>query len=67
MPTDMFERITNQIINNLNIKPKTVELDGCGFTGDNADKYYSKIMDKERKNFTKCNIAIAIDTRLIFH
>ena len=31
MPTDMFERITNQIINNLNIKPKTVALGGSGF------------------------------------
>ena len=62
MPTDMFERITNQIINNLNIKPKIVALDGSGFTSDNADKYYSKIRDKERKNFTKCHIAIGIYT-----
>ena len=67
MPTDMFERITNQIINNLNIKPKTVALDGSGFTSDNADKYYSKIRDKERKNFTKCHIAIDVDTRLILY
>ena len=67
MPTDMFERITNQIINNLNIKPKTVALDESGFTSDNADKYYSKIRDKERKNFTKCHIAIDVDTRLILY
>ena len=67
MPTDMFERITNQIINNLNIKPKIVALDGSGFTSDNADKYYSKIRDKERKNFTKCHIAIDVDTRLILY
>lgn len=67
MPTDMFERITNQIINNLNIKPKIVALDGSGFTRDNADKYYSKIRDKERKNFTKYHIAIDVDTRLILY
>ena len=67
MSTDMFERITNQIINNLNIKPKIVALDGSGFTSDNADKYYSKIRDKERKNFTKCHIAIDVDTRLILY
>lgn len=67
MPTDMFERITNQIINNLNIKPKIVALDGSGFTSDNAEKYHSKIRDKERKNFTKCHIAIDVDTRLILY
>ena len=65
MPTDMFERIRNQIINNLNIKPKTVVLYGSGFTSDDADKYYSKIGDKERKNFPKCHIAIDVNTRLI--
>ena len=67
MPTDMFKRIKNQIINNLNIKPKIVALYESGFTSDNADKYYSKIRDKERKNFTKCHIAIDVDTRLILY
>ena len=67
MSTDMFERITNQIINNLNIKPKTVALDESGFTSDNADKYYSKIRKKKKKNFTKCHITIDIDTRLILY
>ena len=65
MPTDMFKRIKNQIINNLNIKPKIVALYESGFTSDNADKYYSKI--RERKNFTKCHIAIDVDTRLILY
>jgi hypothetical protein len=67
MPTDMIERITNQIINNLNIKPKIVALDRGGFTSDNAEKYHSKIRDKERKNFTKYHIAIDVDTRLILY
>lgn len=37
MPTNMFERITKLIINNLEIKVKYVALDGTGFTSDNAD------------------------------
>ena len=67
MPTDMFERITNQIINNLNIKLKIVALDGSGFTSDNANKYYSKIRGKERKNIIKYHIAIDVDTGLILY
>ena len=31
MPTDMFERITEQIIRHLRIKPKLIALDGTGF------------------------------------
>lgn len=43
MPTNMFERITKLIIDNLGIEPKWVALDGSRFTRDYADKYYSKI------------------------
>ena len=55
MPTDMFERITTQIISHLEIRPKLVALDGSGFTSDYADKYYSKIRSHDVKNFTKCH------------
>lgn len=50
MPTNMFERITKQIIQHLGIKPKLVALDGTGFTNDYADKYYAQIRGKERKS-----------------
>ena len=39
MPTNMFERITEQIIQHLEIKSTTIALDGTGFTNDYADKY----------------------------
>ena len=47
MPTNMFERITEQIIQHLEIKPTKVALDGTGFTNDYADKYYAQIRDYE--------------------
>ena len=40
MPTNIFEKITTLILNNLEIKVKYVALDGTGFTSDNADKAY---------------------------
>ncbi|WP_231475717.1 hypothetical protein [Methanobrevibacter oralis] len=46
----MFERITEQIIRHLRIKPKLIALDGTGFTNDYADKYYAQIRGKERKS-----------------
>ena len=67
MPTNMFERITKQIIAHLEIQPKFVALDGSGFTSDYADKYYSKIRGKDVKNFTKCHIAIDVDSRIILY
>ena len=67
MPTDMFERITTQIISHLEIRPKLVALDGSGFTSDYADKYYSKIRSHDVKNFTKCHIAIDVDSRIILY
>ena len=67
MPTDMFERITTQIISHLEIRPKLVALDGSGFTSDYADKYYSKIRSHDVKNFTKCHIAIDVDSRMILY
>ena len=42
MPTNMFEKITTLILNNLEIKVKYVALDGTGFTIDNADKLLRK-------------------------
>ena len=67
MPTNMFERITEQIIQHLEIKPTKVALDGTGFTNDYADKYYAQIRGKERKNYTKCHIAVDVDTRIILY
>ena len=67
MPTDMFERITTQIISHLEIRPKLVALDGSGSTSDYADKYYSKIRSHDVKNFTKCHIAIDVDSRIILY
>lgn len=58
MPTNMFEKITTLIVNNLEIKVKYVALDGTGFSSDNADKYYVKILNNERKHLhqiTHCN------------
>ncbi|MBE6505651.1 MAG: hypothetical protein E7Z73_07935 [Methanobrevibacter millerae] len=43
MPTIMFEKITKQLIENLNIKLQIMALDGSGFISDYADKYYLKI------------------------
>lgn len=50
MSTIMFEKITTLIINNLEIKVKYVTFDGTGFNSDNADKYYAKIRNNERKH-----------------
>ena len=43
MPTDMFERITEIIIDELNIEVEIVALDGSGFSQDTADQYYMRI------------------------
>ena len=67
MPTNMFERITEQIIQHLEIKPTTAALDDTGFTNDYADKYYAQIKGKERKSYTKCHIAVDIDTKIILY
>lgn len=67
MSTDMFERITKQIIAHLKIQPELVALDGSGFTSDYADKYYSKIRSQDLKNFTKCHIAVDVDSRIILY
>ena len=57
----MFERITNQLIENLNIKPKLIALDGSEFSSDYIDKYYLKIRWYNVKYFTKSHIAIEIE------
>ena len=67
MPTDMFERITKQIIAHFKIQPELVALDGSGFSSDYADKYYSKIRSHDVKNHTKCHIAIDVDSRIILY
>lgn len=41
--------------------------DGTGFTSDNADKYYVKILNNERNTYTKSHIAIDVDSRLILY
>ena len=48
-------------------KCEIIALDGSGFTSDHADKYYAIIRKKERKSYTKCHIAIDVDTRLILN
>lgn len=58
MPTNMFEKITILILDNLEIKVKNVALDGTGFTSNNIDKYYAKTRNNERKHLhqiTHCN------------
>ena len=67
MPTDMFERITKQIIDNLGIEPKLIALDDSGFTSDYADKYYSKIRNHDVKGYTKCHIAVDVDSGIILY
>lgn len=67
MPTNMFERITNQLIGNLEIEPKIIALDGSGFSSDYADKYYLKIRGYNVKHFTKSHIAIDIESRMILY
>ena len=67
LPTSILQELNKQILLNHEINGEIIALDGSGFTSDNADKYYSKIRDKERKNFTKCHIAIDVDTRLILY
>lgn len=63
----MFERITNQLIGNLEIEPKIIALDGSGFSSDYADKYYLKIRGYNVKHFTKSHIAIDIESRMILY
>ena len=63
----MFERITTQIIAHLKIQPKLIAPDSSGFTYNYADKYYSKIHSHYVKNFTKCHIAIDVDSRIILY
>lgn len=41
--------------------------DGTGFSSDNADKYYAKIRNNERKHYAKSHIAIDVDSRLILY
>ena len=50
MPTNMFEKITTLMHNNLEIKVKYMAFDGTGFSSDNADKYYAKIRNNKRKH-----------------
>ena len=33
----------------------------------NADKYYAQIRGKERKSFTKCHVAVDVDSRIILY
>ena len=63
----MFKRITNQIITHLKIHPKLIALDSSRITNYYADKYYSKIRSHNVKNFTKCHIAIDVDSRIILY
>ena len=63
----MFEIITKQIIGNLEIQPELVALDGSGFTSNYADKYCTKIRSHDVKNFTKCHIAVDVDSRLMLY
>ena len=63
MPTDMFGRITKQIIKYFEIKQELMAFDGSGVTSDYADKYYSKICGRDVKNFTKCYIVVDVDSR----
>ena len=67
MPTDMFERITEIIIDELNIEVEIVALDGSGFSQDTTDQYYMRIRDIKAKKYTKCHIFIDIRSRLILH
>ena len=67
MPTDMFGRITKQIIKYFEIKQELMAFDGSGVTSDYADKYYSKICGRDVKNFTKCYIVVDVDSRIILY
>ena len=67
MPTNMFERITNKFIADLQIEPKIVALDGSGFSSDHADKYYLKIRGFSVKYYCKCHIAVDVDSRMILY
>ena len=67
MPTNMFERITNQLMGNLKIEPKIIALDGSEFSSDYADKYYLKIRRYNVKYFTKIHIAIDVESRIILY
>ena len=67
MPTNMFEKITKQLIENLNINPQIIALDGSGFSSDYADKYYLKIRSQNVKYYTKCHIAIDVESRMILY
>lgn len=52
MPTNMFEKITTLILNNLEIKVKYVALDGTGFTSNNANKLLRKNTQQRTKTLT---------------
>lgn len=67
MPTNMFEKITNHLIENLNIKPQIIALDGSEFSSDYADKYYLKIRGYNVKHYTKYHIAIDVESRMILY
>ena len=63
----MFERITNQLISNLKIEPKIIALDRSEFSSDYVDKDYLKIRGYNVKYFTKCHIAIDVESRMILY
>lgn len=67
MPSDMFEKITKKITNELEIAPEIIILDGSGFSSDFADQYYATIRGHSRKKYTKGHIAIDLESRLILH
>ena len=67
IPTKIFHSINDLIIKDLDLKPETIAMDGSGFVSSNADFYYSTIIQKTRKRFTKCHITADVDTGIILH
>lgn len=67
MPTNMFERISDKFIADLQIKPKIVVLESSGFSSDYADKYYLKIRGYSVKYYCKYHIAVDVDSRMILY
>ncbi|AMK15766.1 IS5 family transposase [Methanobrevibacter olleyae] len=65
LATSYIHSLNEVILNKFVTKCEIIALDGSGFTNDYADKYYAIIRKKERKSYTKCHIAIDVDTRLI--
>ena len=63
----MFDKITKQLVENLNIKPKIIVLNGSGFRSDYAYKYYLKLREYNVKHYIKCNIAINVESRIILY